>query len=80
MPQVQSEIDELRARLARLENAGAKPRGRTNMIGASRYLDISEETLRRMHERGNGPPRVRMGARGWSYSYAELDAWLAAQR
>jgi predicted DNA-binding transcriptional regulator AlpA len=80
MPQVQSEIDELRARLARLEHAGANLRGRTNMVGASRYLDISEETLRRMHERGNGPPRVRIGARGWSYRYDDLDAWLAAQK
>jgi len=75
----QSEIDELRARLARLEAAATRPRGRTNMVGAARYLHRSEETLRRMHERGEGPPRTRIGARGWSYSFDDLDRWLAAQ-
>jgi len=75
----QSEIDDLRARLGRLEAAASRPRGRTNLPGAARYLGISEETLRRMHARGEGPPRTRMGLRNWSYSFREIDAWLAAQ-
>jgi len=75
----QSEIDDLRARLGRLEAAASRPRGRTNLPGAARYLGISEETLRRMHARGEGPPRTRVGLRNWSYSFREIDAWLAAQ-
>jgi predicted DNA-binding transcriptional regulator AlpA len=79
MPEAQSEIDELRARLACLENS-TRPRGRTNMVGAARYIGKSEETLRKMHKRGEGPPRNRLGRRFWSYSFDELDAWLAAER
>jgi len=75
----QSEIDDLRARLRRLEDASARPRGRTNLPGAARYLGISEETLRRKHARGEGPPRIKVGSRNWSYSYRDIDAWLAAQ-
>ena len=73
-----SELEDLRARLVRLENA-ARPRGRTNLAGAARYLHRSEETLRRMHARWEGPPRSRIGTRGWSYSYDEIDRWLAEQ-
>jgi predicted DNA-binding transcriptional regulator AlpA len=79
MPEAQSEIDELRARLARLETS-TRPPGRTNMVGAARYIGKSEETLRKMHKRGEGPPRNRLGRRFWSYSFDELDAWLAAER
>lgn|SRR5215471_2726139 len=74
----QSDIDELRARLRRLENAAAR-RGRTNLPGCARYLGISEETLRLKHKRGEGPPRMKIGSRNWSYSYDDIDAWLAAQ-
>jgi predicted DNA-binding transcriptional regulator AlpA len=74
-----SEIAELRSRLARLEAAAARPRGRTNLPGAARYLGISEETLRRKHSQGDAPPRTRVGSRNWSYSYADIDAWVAAQ-
>lgn len=77
--QQQSEIDELRARLQRLEAAASRPRGRTNLIGAARYLHMSEETLRRYHKDDEGPPRVRIGTRNWSYAYDDLDAWLAAR-
>jgi len=75
----QSEIDDLRTRLARLEAAASRPRGRTNLPGAARYLGLSEETLRRKHARGEGPPRTKIGSRNWSYSYCDIDAWLAAQ-
>jgi hypothetical protein len=67
-----SELDQLRARLARLENA-AGPCGSTNQVGAARYLNRSEEWLRREHARGKGPRRTRCGARGWSYTYDDLD-------
>jgi predicted DNA-binding transcriptional regulator AlpA len=75
----QSELDDLRARLRRLEDAASRPRGRTNLPGAARYLGISEETLRRKHLRGEGPPRTKVGSRNWSYSFVEIDAWLAAR-
>jgi hypothetical protein len=74
----QSEIDDLRARLGRLEAAASRPRGRTNLPGAARYLGISEETLRRMHARGGGPPRTKVGVRNWSYAYRDIDVWLEA--
>jgi len=75
----QTEIDELRTRLARLEAAASRPRGRTNLPGAARYLGISEENLRRKHLRGEGPPRIKVGSRNWSYSYDDIDKWLTAQ-
>jgi hypothetical protein len=63
MPETQSELDEVRIRLARLEAATSRPRGRTNLPGAARYLGISEETLRRKHLRGEGPPRMKVCSR-----------------
>ena len=78
MPQtLEFEIEQLRDRLAQLERRSERPRGRLNMVEAARYLGKSEETLRRMHERGEGPPRDRIGARGWSYKPDDLDRWLA---
>jgi hypothetical protein len=68
-----SELDQLRARLARLENAASKPRGSTNQVGAAKYLNRSEEWLRREHAQGRGPRRTRCGARGWSYTYDDLN-------
>jgi hypothetical protein len=40
---------------------------------------MSEETLRRRNDLGEGPPRVRIG-RFWSYSFDELDAWVSGQQ
>ena len=74
-----TELDELRTHLARLEAAASRPRGRANLPGAARYLGISEETLRRKHLRGEGPPRIKVGSRNWSYSFDQIDEWLAAQ-
>lgn len=70
---LQSEIQNLRERVERLERAPAKPRGRTNLAGAARYLGISDETLRQRHARGVGPRRTRNG-RFYSYTYEDLDA------
>jgi len=71
-----SELDELRARVRKLEDSASRPRGRTNLPGAARYLGISEETLRRKHLRGEGPPRTKVGSRNWSYSFRDIDAWV----
>jgi len=75
----QSEINDLRARLKRLENAAARPRGWTGMAGAAAYLNRSREWLRLEYAAGRGPKRKRRGARGWDYSFADLDAWREAQ-
>jgi hypothetical protein len=75
-PEIQSLIDDLRERLTRLEQSKHQPRGRTNLAGAARYLNISDETLRQRHNRGEGPKRVRNG-RHWSYTYDDLDAYAA---
>ncbi len=69
-----SQIEELRERVARLERTPGKPRGRTNLTGAARYLGVSEETLRQRHNRGEGPRRTRFG-RFYSYTYEELDRY-----
>jgi excisionase family DNA binding protein len=73
MPNVNSELDELRERVARLEQAQRRPRGRTNLPGAARYLGISDETLRQRIARGQGPRGTRNG-RFWSFTYDDLDA------
>ena len=74
--EIQSELEELRKRLARLEGARQSPRGRTNQAGAARYLGISEEALRARHARGDGPRRSRCGSRYWSYLYSDLDEYV----
>jgi hypothetical protein len=79
MPIENSEIEELRARLRRLEDAASRPRGWTSMAGAAAYLNRSREWLRREHAAGRGPKRRRRGARGWDYSYADLDAYGQTQ-
>jgi excisionase family DNA binding protein len=70
---VQAEISALRERMTRLER-GASKRGRTNLVGAARYLGISDETLRQRIARGEGPRGTRNG-RFWSFAYADLDAY-----
>jgi hypothetical protein len=68
---LQSEIDSLKERVARLEGNRRTNRGRTNQRGAADYLSRSREWLRQLHLRGEGPKR---GADG-SYSYDDLDAF-----
>ena len=74
-----AELEDLRKRLERLEARRPKPRGRTGMRGAAEYIGRSKEWLRLRHLRGHGPIRTRIGTRGWSYSYDDLDQWLADQ-
>jgi hypothetical protein len=71
-PEVHTEIDELRRRVKRLEEAaGRTRRGRTNQRGAALYLGKSREWLRQLHLRGEGPRRAPDG----SYSYDDLDSF-----
>lgn len=73
------ELEELRKRLEKLEARNAKPRGRTGVRGAAEYIGRSKEWLRQQHLRGQGPTCMRIGARGWVYTYDDLDNWLAEQ-
>jgi hypothetical protein len=72
-------VEDLRKRMETLEARSRKARGRTGMRGAAEYIGRSKEWLRQRHLRGLGPPRMRVGARCWSYSYDDLDLWLAEQ-
>jgi hypothetical protein len=71
---LQRQITELNARVERLEQHphGRTNRGRTNLAGASRYLNVSEETLRKRLASGKGPRGSRNG-RFWSFTYDALD-------
>jgi len=71
-PEVQSEIEELRERVEKLENAVRRTRrGRTNQRGAAEYLGKSREWLRQRHLRGEGPVRDPDG----TYTYDNFDAY-----
>jgi hypothetical protein len=69
---VQSEIADLRERVARLERVRTK-RGYCNKKKAAEYLDWSRETLRKLELRGEAPPMNPDG----TYSYDELDEYKA---
>jgi hypothetical protein len=71
--EIQTVLDDLRMRVKRLEEQH-RPRGRTNLVGAARYLGMSDEALRQRHIRGEGPKRSRNG-RQWSYDFADLDEY-----
>ena len=72
LPEVQSEIDDLRERAKKLEeNARRTRRGRCNMLAAAQYLGKSREWLRKLHLAGVGPHRAPDG----TYSYDDLDAF-----
>jgi hypothetical protein len=69
-------INELRERIAKLEDRKAVPKAALDMEDAARYVDMSVTTLHQAHQRGEGPNRTRNG-RKWSYRIIDLDAWLA---
>jgi hypothetical protein len=70
MPNVNSEIKDLRDRVERLEREARRTtRGSTNQRGAAEYLHKSREYLRQLHLRGQGPLRNPDG----TYSYDNLD-------
>ena len=72
--EVFNELRELRARLARLESR-RRPQ-HFNQVQAARYLNRSEEWLRREHAAGHGPKRSQRG-RYWDYTIEDLDAYAA---
>ena len=68
---VRSELDNLRERVKKLEEVARRTRrGRTNQLGAARYLGKSREWLRKLHLRGEGPHRNPDG----SFSFDDLDS------
>jgi hypothetical protein len=70
MPNVNSEIKDLRDRVERLERDKRRTtRGSTNQKGAAAYIGKSREYLRQLERRGEGPPRNPDG----TYSYDNLD-------
>jgi hypothetical protein len=68
---IESELSELRARVAQLGKKQTR-RGVTNMRGAAEYLNRSREWLRVQHLNGTGPRRLPNG----QYAYADLDEFL----
>jgi DNA-binding XRE family transcriptional regulator len=68
VPSVQSEIADLRERVARLERLRTK-RGHCNKKEAAEYIGVSRETLRQLELRGEGPVMNPDG----SYNYDQLD-------
>jgi hypothetical protein len=71
-------LNELRNRLARLEQATNRRKRRFNQKEAAEYLNRSEEWLRREHAAGRGPSRKRRGSRGWEYTLEDLDGYAQA--
>lgn len=47
---------------------------------AAEVLGITDRTLERMRERGDGPPYTRLSRRLIVYDADELRAWLASRR
>jgi len=47
--------------------------------GAAALLGVSHMTLRRMDERGEGPPRLKLSDRMVRYRLADIEAWVAEQ-
>jgi hypothetical protein len=76
--QVLSELRELRARLAQLEERNRRRPKHFNQKQAAEYLNRSEEWLRREHAAGRGPKRSQRG-RYWDYTVEDLDAYAAAE-
>ena len=71
--EILSELNDLRARVQRLERKSN--RGRTNQRGAAAYLGRSREYLRTLHLRGQGPRRAPDG----TYTFDDLDAFAERQ-
>jgi hypothetical protein len=72
MPNVNSEISDLRKRVERLERDSRKTtRGSVGLTKAAAYLGKSREWLRLRNARGEGP---RRGSDG-NYAFDDLDAY-----
>lgn len=44
---------------------------------AAEMIGVSTDTLDRMHQRGEGPPRVKLSDRRVGFRMRELRAWIA---
>jgi predicted DNA-binding transcriptional regulator AlpA len=40
---------------------------------------VSTSTLRRMHKRGEGPPRIRLSPRRVGYRRRDIEEWLSSR-
>ena len=45
-------------------------------IQAADAISVSTSTLRRMHSRGEGPPRIQLSKRRIGYRLGDVDEWL----
>jgi hypothetical protein len=67
-------LNELRVRLARLEQAANKRQQHFNQVQAARHLNRSQEWLRKLHVEKRGPRHTRHG-RFYDYSLENLEAF-----
>jgi hypothetical protein len=76
MSSIESEVlNELRLRIARLEDAATNKRQRHfNQVQAARHLNRSQEWLRRLHLEKRGPKHTRRG-RLYDYTLENLEAF-----
>jgi hypothetical protein len=72
----ETEIADLRARLARLERAANKGQRHFNQTQAARHLNRSQEWLRRLHIEKRGPKHSRRG-RFYDYRLEDLEAFTS---
>lgn len=48
-------------------------------VDAAHYLGCSPDTLRRMHNRGEGPRRLKISPRRVGYRLSDINTWLDAR-
>jgi predicted DNA-binding transcriptional regulator AlpA len=74
-----SNIEDFERRLVRLEEHITPKREALSHKQAAALLGWSAETLRRHENRGEGPPRKRVGLRTWVYPLEQLRKWMSEQ-
>lgn len=47
-----------------------------NTAAAAEYLDVSEATLKRWRQAGEGPKFIRLGKKLIKYRQSDLDHWI----
>jgi hypothetical protein len=72
MSDLQSEVRELRERVAQLERRQHRRQRVTNQKGAAEYINKSAEWMRLAHLKGTGPKRLPNG----DYEFSALDEFL----
>jgi predicted DNA-binding transcriptional regulator AlpA len=56
------------------------PREVWDVRQAAAFLGMSDRTLQRLDETGEGPPRVQLSTRRVGYLRGDIDAWLKQRR